>query len=227
MYSSDATTRNGLPRLFDCLLAVAVLALTCPLLLMTAVLVASSSRGPILFRQQRIGRNGRPFTLIKFRTMETSHGRRGPGFTARDDPRVTKVGRFLRRTKLDELPELINILRGDMSWVGPRPEVPRYVDLDDPGWQQVLNVRPGITDPVTLRFRNEDELLASVEEDRDAFYRGKVIPFKLRGYLEYQSTRSPGSDLAVLLRTVVAILIPGSTRAPSAAELRATSESAN
>lgn len=118
------------------------------------------------------------------------------------------MGRLLRKTKLDELPTLWNVLRGDMSFVGPRPEVPRYVNLDDPVWQKILTVRPGITDPVTLELRHEEDLLAEADGDAEVYYREKLQPLKLQGYVAYLKQRTWGSDLKVLFKTVAAVVIP-------------------
>src|SRR5207302_10964849 len=126
--------------------------------------------------QARVGRYGKPFTLVKLRTMRASSG--GFQVTAADDARVTPIGRFLRRSKLDELPELWNVLRGEMSFVGPRPEVVRYVHPEDPLWKEVLLVRPGLTDPVTLRLRYEEGLMASFPGDRERFYIERLQPLK-------------------------------------------------
>jgi lipopolysaccharide/colanic/teichoic acid biosynthesis glycosyltransferase len=133
----------------------------------------------------------------------------GPGVTARDDPRITRVGRVLRRTKIDELPELVNVLRGDLSLVGPRPEVPEHVDLANPAWQEILRARPGVTDPVTLRLRDEESLLARVQGDRGRYYREVLQPQKLRGYVDYLRRRSWRTDLGVLVETAFAVLWPG------------------
>ncbi len=211
--------RKGLPRPVELLLALAGLAATAPLLLLAGLAVAASSRGPVLFRQERIGRGGHPFVLLKFRTM--TQGGAGLRVTAAGDARVTAVGRWLRRSKLDELPELWNVLRGEMSFVGPRPEVAEYVDSEDPRWRRVLAARPGLTDPTTLRLRNEEQLLAAVGGDRDTFYREVLQPFKLAGYIEYLERRSAWGDLAVLWRTAVAVAVPGSVRPPSVDELTA------
>lgn len=132
----------------------------------------------------------------------------GPSVTARGDARVTPVGRWLRRTKLDELPELWNVLRGDMSFVGPRPEVPEYVNLDNPLWADVLQVRPGLTDPMTLTLRDEEALLEVVEGDRDRFYRDTLQPQKLAGYRAYLDRRTWRTDLGVICDTILALL-PG------------------
>jgi lipopolysaccharide/colanic/teichoic acid biosynthesis glycosyltransferase len=128
----------------------------------------------------------------------------GNQLTASGDARVTPVGRWLRRLKLDEIPQLWNVVRGDMSLVGPRPEVPRYVD-DSPLWQQVLAVRPGLTDPVSLRLHDEERLLASVA-DKERFYRERLLPWKLRGYCDYLARRSWATDLGVLVATTFAVL---------------------
>jgi lipopolysaccharide/colanic/teichoic acid biosynthesis glycosyltransferase len=150
-----------------------------------------------------VGLGGKLFTLYKLRTMRVSSA--GPQVTARGDTRITPVGRFLRRSKLDELPQLWNVVRGDLSLVGPRPEVPGYVDLEHPVWKRVLAVRPGITDPVTLTLRNEEALLAGAE-DPERFYREELQPAKLRSYVAYLERRSAWSDVHVLYRTVFAIL---------------------
>ena len=162
-----------------------------------------------------MGRGGRPFRLVKLRSMRVA--REGPRVTARGDDRVTPVGRVLRRTKLDELPELWNVLRGDMSFVGPRPEVPEYVDLTDPAWAEVLQARPGLTDPVTLALRDEEDLMESVAGDRERYYRETLQPRKLAGYRSYLQRRTWRSDVGVIWSTVVALL-------PGRAAGRGTSE---
>ena len=149
---------SGIPRPIEVLAAALGLILSLPVLAIAGLLIRGSSRGPILFRQQRVGRSGKPFDLFKLRTMRQDAG--GPQVTARGDRRITPVGRALRMTKLDELPQLWNVVRGDMALVGPRPEVPRYVRMEDPLWKEVLRVRPGITDPVTLKLRDEESVLA-------------------------------------------------------------------
>lgn len=202
--------RPGLPRWFEVVAAGAGLLLLSPVLAAVAVAVRLSSPGPIVFRQQRVGRAGRLFTMLKFRTMWVHAA--GVQVTAAGDPRITPVGRWLRRLKLDELPELWNVVRGEMSLVGPRPEVPRYVDLDDPLWRSVLTVRPGITDPVTVALRHEEELLAQAPGEREAYYRQVLQPAKLRGYVRYLGERSWWTDVRVLLATVAAIVAPARTR---------------
>lgn len=191
----------GLPRCLEIGSASVGLLLVAPVLLVCAFLVRLTSRGPILFCQQRIGLGGEPFKLYKLRTMRVA---KGSLITAASDPRITGVGRVLRKTKLDELPELWNVIRGDMSFVGPRPEVPEYVNLDDPLWQEVLQVKPGMTDPVTLKLIDEGSLLEKVE-DKDGFYRTVLQPFKLRSCITYLENRSPSSDLSVIAQTFLVL----------------------
>jgi lipopolysaccharide/colanic/teichoic acid biosynthesis glycosyltransferase len=197
---------SGLPRWVEAPVALAALVVVAPLLAVLGVLIRATSQGPAFFRQPRVGREGRHFMLFKLRTMRVRQS--GPQVTSGDDERTTYVGRLLRRSKLDELPELWNVVKGDMSLVGPRPEVPRYVNLTDSRWSLVLQSRPGLTDPVTLALRNEESLLARVTGDREAFYLHTLQPYKLDGYLAYAKRRTARSDLAVLARTVVVIAFP-------------------
>ncbi|MCU1267775.1 MAG: sugar transferase [Acidobacteria bacterium] len=210
---SAMSNRHGLPRGFDVIVSLMGLIILSPVLLASAVVVLLTSGGGALFRQQRVGRYGEIFTLYKLQTMVISE--KGPQVTTSNDPRITRVGKFLRRTKLDELPTLWNVVRGDMSFVGPRPEVPRYVNLDDPLWQMILAVRPGITDPMTLSLRREEELLANAasdtEGDAEKYYVNVLQPQKLKGYAAYLSERSWKSDLKVLLQTVGAVIVPFDT----------------
>ncbi len=198
--------RNGLPRAVDATLAFLGLILMAPLIALAGFAIAVSSGGPVLFRQRRVGQHGRLFELYKLRTMKSSTG--GSQITRGNDARITRLGEFLRHTKLDELPTLWNVLRGDMSLVGPRPEVPRFVNLADPIWQKVLSARPGITDPVTLVLRSEAELLAQVEGDTEQYYVQKLQPAKLKGYVCYLDARTWRSDLSLLLWTIAAVVKP-------------------
>ena len=203
---------GGLPRAVEIALAAAGLLVTAPLLVLSAGAVVLTSGRPALYRQRRVGRGGRLFTLVKFRTMRPSSG--GPQITRRGDDRVTPVGRVLRRTKLDELPELWNVLRGDMSFVGPRPEVERFVQPDDPRWREILRVRPGLTDPVTLSLRDEERILAAVAGDPEAYYRETLQPLKLAGYVEYLRRRTWKTDLVVICDTLRALVVPSQARPP-------------
>lgn len=215
-------TGGALPRWVEVPIAALGLVALSPVLIVAALAVMATSRGPALFKQRRVGRGGRSFTLLKLRTMRLQQG--GPQVTVRGDARITAVGRALRHMKLDELPELWNVVAGDMSLVGPRPEVPEYVDPASTLWQRVLQARPGITDPVTLRLRDEEVVLAEAGPDADGFYREVLQPFKLLGYRAYLETRTWRSDVRVLLESVRAVLAPGSVTAPSAAEMRARVE---
>jgi lipopolysaccharide/colanic/teichoic acid biosynthesis glycosyltransferase len=205
--ATDKARSAGLPRAVEIPLALVGLLLAAPVIGLAAVAVVVTSGFPVFFRQTRVGRDGVPFRLIKLRTMRSSKG--APRVTARGDSRVTLAGAGLRRTKIDELPELWNVLRGDMAFVGPRPEVPDYVDLSDPRWREVLRARPGLTDPMTLRLRDEETLMAGVTGDRERFYRETLQPWKLQGYAEYLQRRNWLSDLRVLLQTAFAIWVPG------------------
>jgi lipopolysaccharide/colanic/teichoic acid biosynthesis glycosyltransferase len=195
---------SGLPRPLEAFKAAGLLLVMTPLLLVIGVAVLVSSRGPIFFRQRRVGRSGREFTMFKFRTMKVNG--EDVQVTASGDARVTPVGRLLRRLKLDELPELWNVVVGDLSLVGHRPEVPRFVDLENPVWRRVLEERPGITHPVTLRLADEERLIAAAGGNVERFYVDELLPFKLRGYLAYQSERSFWSDVVVLTATAAALV---------------------
>jgi len=190
---------------FDRVAAAIGLLLCSPLLAAIAALVLLDDGRPILFSQMRVGRNGRLFAIWKFRSMWNRL--EGSRLTAGGDPRVTRVGRFLRKYKLDELPQLWNVLTGDMGLVGPRPEVPEFVDLGDCRWQAVLGVRPGLTDLATLLYRNEEQILARYG-DVERAYRENVLPSKLALNLEYLSKRSFIRDLKLLVLTFIVSVAP-------------------
>lgn len=194
---------KGIPRWADVTIAVIGLIAFAPVIAVMAMAIAASSGLPVFFRQKRVGRGGRMFELYKLRTMKPNA--EGVQITSRDDKRITPLGRWLRRSKLDELPTLWNVVRGDMALVGPRPEVPRYVKLSDPKWQMILQVRPGITDPVTLRLRNEEDLLAQASGDPEKYYLNELQPSKLSGYVTYLQQRNCRGDLSMLWRTVVEV----------------------
>jgi lipopolysaccharide/colanic/teichoic acid biosynthesis glycosyltransferase len=186
-------------RPFDVIFAAAGLLALAPLFVLLALLVLLSDGRPVFFGQTRVGKNGRLFRIWKFRTMRA--GAAGRLVTAAGDSRVTKVGAFLRHFKLDELPQLFNVLRGDMSLVGPRPEVPQYVQLGAPLWQAVLRVRPGITDLATLLYRDEETLLGR-SQDPHTFYRDQILPAKLRLNLAYLRSRTFRRDFRLILLTL-------------------------
>ncbi len=194
-----------LKRLVDVIVSSLGLVLIAPLFLAVAFLVKIGSPGPVFFRGARIGRFGQPFRIYKFRTMVVGAEKNGPSSTSRDDSRITPVGAFLRRYKLDELPQLINVLKGEMSLVGPRPQVQWAVDLYTEEQRALLRALPGITDYASLRFPNEEEILAgSKDPDRD--YMEKIHPEKMRLSLEYVHTRSLWVDIKIIVKTAVAIL---------------------
>ncbi len=196
-------------RLFDIVFSLAALLLVSPILVGATIWVALDSRGPIFFRQVRVGRGNREFRIYKFRTMRTDAERTGPQITVGADARVTRSGDFLRKYKIDELPQFLNVVLGDMSVVGPRPEVPRYVALyPQPMRELVLSVRPGITDLASIEYRDENRVLAG-SADPEATYVGQVMPAKLALCEKYVRTRSFVGDLVIIVRTLKAAASPG------------------
>lgn len=188
-------------RAFDLLSALSAMLLLSPFLALLALAVAFSSQGGACFRQTRVGRGGREFRLLKFRTMRMGSEAKGQLTIGGRDPRVTSVGYFLRKTKLDELPQLWNVLVGDMSIVGPRPEVPKYVALYSPEQRAMLNVRPGITGMASIDYINENELLAKAADPERAYIE-EVMPAKLLLDLRYVRERSFSLDLRIIGATV-------------------------
>jgi lipopolysaccharide/colanic/teichoic acid biosynthesis glycosyltransferase len=189
-------------RIVDLALAAVALVVLSPLLLAAMIWVRADSQGPVFFRQERVGRHGRVFRIHKLRTMHVDAGRRGPAITEPGDPRVTRAGRWLRHYRIDELPQLIDVIAGRMSLVGPRPEVPRFVALYPPELRErVLAVRPGITDPASLEFADEANLLAG-SADPERTYVDVILPRKLRLQVQYAERASWVSDLAVIGRTL-------------------------
>ena len=190
-------------RVLDVILSAAALLVLSPLLLVLAVLVRFSSPGPIFFSQVRVGRLGKEFKIYKFRSMTVSTG--GPLVTAGSDKRITPIGAFLRRKKLDELPQFFNVFLGDMSLVGPRPEVPKYVAYYSEKERGVLVVRPGITGPTQLNYTDEEELLAAAD-DPETYYIEVLLKKKLEMDLEYVATRNLGMDIQMLWKTFARIV---------------------
>jgi lipopolysaccharide/colanic/teichoic acid biosynthesis glycosyltransferase len=190
-------------RVMDVVLGTIGLVMAAPILAWAAVAMRlSGDRGPFLYRARRMGEGGELFTILKVRTMTTD--RSGSKLTLAGDPRVTKVGRTLRRYRLDELPQLVNVVRGEMSLVGPRPEDPAYVDLSDPLHRRVFSAKPGITGLAQLAYRDEATLLGG--SDAEQRYRDEILPAKLRLDAEYLDRRSTLLDLQILARTVAAVL---------------------
>jgi lipopolysaccharide/colanic/teichoic acid biosynthesis glycosyltransferase len=200
-----APCEKRIQRLFDVACASAGLLILSPLLALLALLIALRDGRPVLFSQTRVGRYGEPFRIWKFRTMRFNS--RGSAITSAGDSRITPTGALLRKYKLDELPQLVNVLRGDMSLVGPRPEVPEYVSAETPVWRSVLQVRPGITDLASLMYRDEEALLEGTP-DSEALYREQVQPAKLALNLKYLSCRTLRQDIRLILLTVRYSLFP-------------------
>lgn len=193
-------------RLVDVSLASAALLLALPVMVLTALLVKISSPGPVFFRQRRVGKDGREFDLLKFRTMIHVPVARGSRVTRSGDPRIFRAGKVLRKWKIDEFPQLINVIRGEMSLVGPRPDVVEYLAALNPEEKEILRLRPGITSAASLRYRNEEELLSTVPpEQLERFYCAKILPAKIHLDLEYASHAGLVTDLTLLVKTIFAI----------------------
>ena len=192
-------------RVFDVTLALFGLIVLTPVLILIAGLVRLIDGAPVLFCQMRVGLNGEPFEMLKFRTMVVDAETKGRSITVGRDSRITRLGSVLRKTKLDELPQLMNVLVGDMSFVGPRPEVGRYVERYSPSERDVLKLRPGITDLASFAFFNESDLL-SEKSDPEAFYVSVIMPEKIRINLEYAAHSTLWTDLLVIIATVLKAL---------------------
>lgn len=192
-----------LSRGLDVIGAFLGLTLLSPVMLGLAAAIKLDSRGPVFYRARRVGKGGIPFRLYKFRSMVADADKHGPGITSAGDMRVTRIGRFLRASKLDELPQLLNVLRGEMSLVGPRPEDPRYVALYTEAQREVLQARPGITSAASLKFRREETMLQG--DDWEKLYREQVLPAKLAIDLDYLRHRSLRSDICLILQTILAV----------------------
>jgi len=189
-------------RAFDILVSVAGLIVLLPLLLLVATAIKLDSSGPVFFRQWRVGRKFRRFGIYKFRTMIDDAFDRGLPITVGRDSRITRVGKILRKTKIDELPQLLNVLKGDMSLVGPRPEVPRYVELFRPDYEHILKVRPGLTDLASLKYSDEASILGqSANPERD--YVARLLPDKIRLAKEYIQRSSLLFDVKLIVETII------------------------
>ena len=189
-------------RALDVVVGGLLLVATSPLWLVVTVVIKLTSPGPVLHRAVRVGKDARPFTILKFRTMRVAAG---PGITSAADPRITGVGRVLRRFKVDELPQLVNVVRGDMSLVGPRPEDPRYVERYTDDQRRVLRMRPGLTSPATLAYRDEERLFD--DGDVEQVYVERIMPRKLALDAQYVEAWSMSLDVRVIVRTIAALFV--------------------
>ncbi len=192
-------------RILDLTVSFLALILLTPLFVVISIWIKKDSPGPVFFKGERIGRYGRPFNIWKFRSMDQVAGSTAAGLTVAGDPRITRAGHYLRRTKLDELPQLVNVLRGEMSLVGPRPEIRKYVDMFPDDFDRILAVKPGITDLASIRFRNESELLALHDGSEDEYVK-RILPEKIRLAHEYIRSRSLIKDLKIIFKTLLLIL---------------------
>ena len=192
-------------RILDVIFALAGLLFSFPIILVLSLLVKSSSPGPVIYSQKRVGLHGTLFNIYKFRSMVTNADTIGTSITAGNDPRVTKIGSFLRKTKLDELPQLWNVLKGDMSFVGPRPDVPEIVNNYSPDMKKILDIRPGITSIATLYLRNEEDLL-SLADNPDKAYMDIFIPAKVKLAMKHVEKKSILFDFKILAKTIFTLM---------------------
>ncbi len=193
---------KAVKRIFDFICSTLGLIILSPFLIIIAIRIKTDSDGPVFFRQIRVGEKNKEFEILKFRTMVVDAEKLGRQITVGNDSRITKIGAFLRKYKLDELPQLINVFKGDMSLVGPRPEVPRYVKLYNDKQKKVLQVKPGITDLASIRYRDENELLGEAENP-DEFYINTIMPDKLALNLEYIDRNNVFIDIYIILKTII------------------------
>jgi len=188
-------------RLFDLTVSFAGLVVLSPVFLVITLLIKLTDKGPVFFKQTRMGECFKPFMLIKFRSMVVNADKIGLAITTKEDPRITGIGRFLRKTKLDELPQLFNVLKGEMSFVGPRPEVAKYVELFRDEYREILKVKPGITDFATIEFRDEEGILNKYDKPDDGYCR-EILPRKIELYKKYIKEKSFLTDVKLILLTL-------------------------
>lgn len=193
-------------RAFDFMASLLGLLILSPILLITAIFIKIDSRGPIFFKQKRVGKNKETFEIYKFRTMVTDAEKMGKQITVGNDRRITRIGKVIRKCKLDELPQLINVLKGEMSLVGPRPEVPRYVELYDEYQEQILLVKPGITDYASIKFINENEILGASSDPEEEYIK-EIMPNKIELNMQYINNFSIFEDIRLILKTILYIVI--------------------
>lgn len=192
-------------RLFDICASIGGLLVLALPFCMVAIIIKLTSKGPVYFRQERVGKNGKTFRIYKFRTMTVNAEAQGMQITVGADRRITKIGQILRKTKIDELPQLINVLKGEMSFVGPRPEVPRYVELYSDYQKNILKIKPGITELASIVYRDENEVLAQ-SEDPEKTYIEEIMPKKIELNMEYMQKMSFWYDIKLIFKTFAAVL---------------------
>jgi len=192
-------------RLFDLILSIPSVIILSPVFLISAVLIKIETSGPISFNQERIGYDGRPFNLYKFRTMVKDASSIGPSVTPADDPRITRVGRLLRKFKVDEMLQIFNIVNGDMSVIGPRPELKKFVDEFKDDYRKILKIKPGMTDYALIAFRNEEEILSKFDNVEEGYIK-EVMPAKIKLYKKYLNEMSLGTDIKIFFKTILEIL---------------------
>jgi len=192
-------------RIFDVFVSTILIALLLPLFIIIALTVILASGIPVFFYQERVGQNWKPFRIIKFRTMIKNAEKMGPGITSACDERITPTGKFLRRYKLDELPQLFNVLKGDMSLIGPRPELLKYINFYREDYSAILNIKPGITDFAAIQFRDEESLIGKINKEES--YINKILPSKIILYKQYINEMGFFTDVKILLSTVKGILL--------------------
>ena len=188
-------------RIFDFVSALLGLLFLLPFLVLVALIIKVSSKGDVFYVQSRIGKNFKPFNLYKFRSMKEA---KGLSITSKDDPRITSIGKFIRKTKIDELPQLLNVIKGEMSLVGPRPEVEKYVYIQEEAYRDILKVKPGITDLAAIEFRDEEEVLSQYEDKEEAYIR-EIQPKKIALYNQYLKMISLQGDVKIILQTLKVI----------------------
>lgn len=214
--AKNLKNKKGLPQWFNFLSALTGIIVLSPLFIVVSILIKLTSKGPVFFKQKRVGKNLSEFYLYKFRTM--AENPENLKITVKGDKRITKIGKILRKTKIDELPQLVNVLKGDMAIVGPRPEVKEYVELNIDEWKKIMQIKPGITDPVTLKLRNEEDLLLDAKNPEE-FYRKTLAKFKIKGYLQYLSKRSFAYDFKIIVITLFSVFFPNLTPPPTLEEI--------
>jgi len=193
-------------RLFDIIFSLIGLVFLAPFLILITIIIKADSKGPVFYIQKRVGKGNKDFRLFKFRSMRIDSDISGLLTVGNKDPRITSSGYYLRKYKLDEIPQLYNVLKGEMSFVGPRPEVRKYVELYNEYQMKVLEVKPGITDLASIKYRNENELLAD-SDDPEGLYTNEIMPDKIEINLEYISDRSLLKDIRIIIKTLKAVII--------------------